>query len=702
MRSLTAGLVTLALGLVASCGGKDTGLLDLTLTADPQHPPPQAVTIDLLGSGGIHRSYAGKFPPDGSSSLRLEYPDLPAGTTAFSVQTLDGKGCVVGESPAPFQVAIKAGTKVVAATAVLRSSRPCGDGAGLDAGRVSDGGQTGEAGPIDLGTPAPDVATGPDLAPDAAPNEASLAEAGQSIDAPADLPLPAVDAPPGSPDTPSPATPTIVSFTANPATISVGSSTTLTAIFRNATGSSIDHGIGSVTSGNGVGTGPLSSTTTYKLTISDATGASFSQTVTVTVVPLPSITSFTALVPAIARGTLTQLNGTFTGGIGNIDNNIGAVTSGVGVPTGVLFADTMFTLTVTNAAGDSTNKAATVTVSTTVGPGTFTATGSMVVARVEHTATLLGNGKVLIVGGGHAAAELYDPATGTFTLTGKLSTDRVGHTATLLRNGKVLIAGGDPPDRNPTYSEPALYDPATGTFAVAGAMVEPRADHTATLLLDGRVLIAGGGGESSAYLATAEVYDPAKDSFTQTGQMSQPRTYFTASLLPDGHVLVAGGDNVTTVPPRGFSATAETWDPISDRFTPTGSMFYSRCVHIAVALTDGKVLVAGGVGDKSPLLSAEIYDPTQRSFGISGALQISRYQPGSTLLPNGKALVMGTKWPVNDGDSSTSEIYTPPISGSGSFTLGPNMTTARRSPTATLLPDGAVLVADGSTAELYW
>ena len=68
-------------------------------------------------------------------------------------------------------------------------------------------------------------------------------------------------------------------------------------------------------------------------------------------------------------------------------------------------------------------------------------------ARAGHTATLLPNGMVLLVGGyGNAetpsSAELYNPTTGQWTVTGSLSAARSGHTATLLPNGVVLVVGG--------------------------------------------------------------------------------------------------------------------------------------------------------------------------------------------------------------------------------------------------------------------
>ena len=150
--------------------------------------------------------------------------------------------------------------------------------------------------------------------------------------------------------------------------------------------------------------------------------------------------------------------------------------------------------------------------------GTFAATGSMIQAitdntatRTVHTATLLlPSGKVLVAGGldknyVFANAELYDPAVGTFTVTGSMTVARWNHSATFLGNGKVLIAGG-----SDTSAE--LYDPTAGTFAATGSMTVTRYSHTATLLLSGKVLIAGGrpgaftaslGGPT---LASAELY----------------------------------------------------------------------------------------------------------------------------------------------------------------------------------------------------
>src|SRR5689334_23934191 len=119
-------------------------------------------------------------------------------------------------------------------------------------------------------------------------------------------------------------------------------------------------------------------------------------------------------------------------------------------------------------------------------PGIFIPTGDMTTGRSFHTATLLRDGRVLIVGGAGASAEIYNPATGTFSKTGDMTTARGKVTATLLDDGRVLITGG-------IFTGTAeLFDPSTGTFTPTGDLVDAQIDETATLLKNGKVLIAGG------------------------------------------------------------------------------------------------------------------------------------------------------------------------------------------------------------------
>src|SRR5262249_11314543 len=142
-----------------------------------------------------------------------------------------------------------------------------------------------------------------------------------------------------------------------------------------------------------------------------------------------------------------------------------------------------------------------------------------------------------------------------------------------------------------------VYNPVSGTFAPTnGPMTRPRFDHTATVLQDGRVLIPGGH-TNCGFPATSavEIYDPASKLFPAAGPMTTARSAHTATLLPDGRVLFAGGSTTNSCAPADQTDTAEVYDPVtgtsmllSDRLCATKSQ------HMALALDDGRVLIAGG------------------------------------------------------------------------------------------------------------
>ncbi len=224
-------------------------------------------------------------------------------------------------------------------------------------------------------------------------------------------------------------------------------------------------------------------------------------------------------------------------------------------------------------------------------PNTWATTGATATGHFQGAGVVLGDGRALISGGRDASGaptatvEIYDPDTGLWSPIGSMLSARVAHTATLVANGRVLFAGGD------VGGTAELFDPALGTSTVVGAVPSSGGFHTATLLADGRVLVAGGAGASGTLNAT-RLYDPTvgpNGALVDGPALTVTRRRHSGTRLADGRVLIAGGTSAV-----GCRREAEVFDPSGSTMTPTGAMGVARCDHTATELADGRVLIVGG------------------------------------------------------------------------------------------------------------
>jgi N-acetylneuraminic acid mutarotase len=371
----------------------------------------------------------------------------------------------------------------------------------------------------------------------------------------------------------------------------------------------------------------------------------------------------------------------------------------VNATTGQITSHAVGTATITVAMGSLT-----ASVPLSVIANAWGSTGIMATGRANHTATLLANGKVLAAGGyaDSGTEELYDPVTETWTPTGPLSIPVGKHTATLLQNGMVLVAGGFPGGDGTAIAAAELYDPATGKWSSTGSMINARANHTATLLPDGTVLVAGGAGSNffdpDLFLASAEIYDPGTGVWKATGTLISSRYGHTATLLANGKVLVAGGVGEAPQAVDGsVLASAELYDPATSTWTATGNLAIAVVFQTARLLSNGKVLVAGGSPTGSTndpaTAAAELYDPSAGTWTATGSLLTGVFFHSATLFPDGTVMVAGGENTFGPAPIATAEIYDP---SAGVWTTTGSLVSARYSHTATLLPNGTVLAAGGA------
>ena len=267
----------------------------------------------------------------------------------------------------------------------------------------------------------------------------------------------------------------------------------------------------------------------------------------------------------------------------------------------------------------------------------FGDTGLLNTARYLHTATLLPSGKVLVAGGYNgsplASAELYDPVSGTWTATGNLIVARYGHTATLLPNGKVLVAGGYNGGYLPARNC-TIRRPGPGRRP---ATSPPRARITRRPCCPTARCWSREATERAAISGQRGTVRSGQRDLDGHRQHDTARYYHTATLLPNGKVLVAGGYG----PASGYSGKRG-----AVRSGQRDLDGYRQPQHRARISHGDPAAQRQGAG-RGRCITAAIWPARSCTIRPAGPgrrpayLNTARYFHTATLLPNGKVLVAG-------------------------------------------------------------
>ena len=334
---------------------------------------------------------------------------------------------------------------------------------------------------------------------------------------------------------------------------------------------------------------------------------------------------------------------------------------------------------------------------------TWSPAGTLSVPRYAHTATVLPSGRVLVTGGctvsGCGAittsSEIYNPKTNHWLPAGSLNTARAFHSAVLLDNGSVLVVGGGD-------SSTELYDPSTAAWSYAASTSQTHYLGATTLLPDGKVLVTGG--KNGKYpMSSAEIYDPAANVWSPAGNMTAGRYGQSSTLLADGTVVVAGGVSkpiscgklcVGYIP----TATTELYDETTNTFTGAPALTRALAYHASTALADGRALVNGGEGYGTyccqVVADSEFYTPLTMTFSSSslnfGYLQIGLTSPSQAVtVTNVSGHSVAVSSIASSGDFAQTNTCLPSLASGQTCTI-----TITFKPTASGARKGAVTLKD--------
>jgi len=270
----------------------------------------------------------------------------------------------------------------------------------------------------------------------------------------------------------------------------------------------------------------------------------------------------------------------------------------------------------------------------------WTATAASKRPRGEATGSLLADGTVLVTGGVHIpkghyvlrSSERYNPKTNRWSDAGNTGAQRRGHTHTTLDDGRVAIVGGVGGGFAAPTRAIHVYDPKKASYSPLAELGVGRSFHATQSLGSGKLLVVGGQ-DKDGPLKSVEICDPgAKRCRLIPRPVARDRA--AVATLSQGDVLITGG-----ITQRANGATEVIYDPGKGVFKPTGSMAKRRNGHTLTELADGRILAIGG--EKGASDSAEVYDPKAKAWATGPAPNHGRHGHAAVRLKDGRVLLVG-------------------------------------------------------------
>ena len=296
----------------------------------------------------------------------------------------------------------------------------------------------------------------------------------------------------------------------------------------------------------------------------------------------------------------------------------------------------------------------------------FSAGPTMSSARALHSAVRLNDGRVLIIGGANqngavlSSCEIYNPNTNSFSPTGNMGTPRILFGACKLPNGLVMVAGGTStlqPDViaavTGTLDSAEIYNPATGSWSGLPNIAGRRLAPALTTLSNGQAMLSGGvsvslffGIPTSAF-STTQVQIFNGSSWSNGPSMATGRAghQYNQVTLNDGRVLMTGGVNVSNLLNAANAAPISQAEVFNGSSWQSVNMPTSRALHTATVLPDGRVAACGGaqgtLTTPISIANVDIFNPSNNTWSQAPNLTGPRASHTATLMPDGMLLLFG-------------------------------------------------------------